>query len=63
MKKLTSMPAEMYHLEGRGVLKAGMKADICLMDYENVKDRGDLRGSQTACDRCGGSVYQWSSGS
>ena len=39
VKKLTSMPAEMYHLEGRGVLKAGMKADICLMDYENVKDQ------------------------
>ena len=39
VKKLTSMPAEMYRLEGRGVLKAGMKADICLMDYENVKDQ------------------------
>ena len=39
VKKLTSMPVEMYRLEGRGVLKAGMKADICLMDYENVKDQ------------------------
>lgn len=39
IKKLTSMPAQMYHLEDRGLLKPGMKADICLMDYEKVCDK------------------------
>lgn len=38
IKKLTSMPAEMYHLKDRGLLKPGMKADICIMDYERVRD-------------------------
>lgn len=36
--KLTGMPAKMYHLSERGVLKPGMKADICLMDYNQVQD-------------------------
>lgn len=36
--KLTGMPAKMYHLPERGILKPGMKADICLMDYEKVQD-------------------------
>lgn len=36
--KLTGMPAKMYHLSERGILKPGMKADICLMDYDRVQD-------------------------
>lgn len=37
--KLTQMPAELYHLTDRGVLKPGKKADICLMDYGKVEDK------------------------
>lgn len=38
IKKLTSVPAKLYRLEGRGLLKVGMQADICLMDFDKVKD-------------------------
>lgn len=46
IKKLTSMPAKMYHLEGRGELKPGMEADICIMDYKNVRDCADFSSSR-----------------
>ena len=46
IKKLTTMPAKMYHLEGRGELKPGMKADICIMDYKNVRDCADFSSSR-----------------
>ena len=45
--KLTGMPAKMYHISDRGVLKPGMKADICLMDYENVKDTATFEKSRS----------------
>ena len=44
--KLTGMPAEMYHLTERGVLKPGMKADICLMDYDKVQDTATFEHSR-----------------
>lgn len=38
VKKLTFLPASLYHLKDRGCIREGMKADICLMDYEKVRD-------------------------
>jgi len=38
IKKLTSWPAKIYHLKDRGILAEGMKADICIMDYQKVGD-------------------------
>jgi len=32
IKKMTSLPASVYQLDDRGVLKAGMKADIAIID-------------------------------
>lgn len=46
IKKLTSVPAKLYHLEGRGLLKVGMQADICLMDFEKVKDAATFENSR-----------------
>ncbi|MDY3919152.1 MAG: amidohydrolase family protein [Candidatus Limivivens sp.] len=46
IKKLTSMPAKIYRLEGRGLLKPGMQADICLMDYERVQDMATFADSR-----------------
>ncbi|MDO5423897.1 MAG: amidohydrolase family protein [Eubacteriales bacterium] len=46
IKKLTSMPAKLYHLEGRGLLRPGMYADICLMDYEKVEDQATFEHSR-----------------
>ncbi|MBM3237713.1 D-aminoacylase [Candidatus Poribacteria bacterium] len=38
VRKMTSMPAQKIGLTGRGVLKEGNYADICIFDYENIKD-------------------------
>lgn len=46
IKKLTSVPAKIYHLEGRGLLKVGMQADICIMDYEHVNDTATFKDSR-----------------
>lgn len=42
IKKLTSYPAQIYHIPDRGRLEKGMKADICLMDYEHVSDNASF---------------------
>lgn len=46
VQKLTSLPAQLYRLKDRGVLKEGMKADLCLMDYEKVRDTADFEHSR-----------------
>ena len=38
IQKLTSIPAAIYHLKDRGLIKEGYKADICIFDYDRVKD-------------------------
>ena len=38
VRKMTSMPAQKIGLTDRGVLKVGNYADICIFDYENIKD-------------------------
>ena len=50
VQKLTSLPAQLYHLKDRGILKEGMKADICLMDYEQVRDTADFEHSRRQAD-------------
>ncbi len=38
VRKLTSFPAEVLHLKGRGQLSAGYKGDIVIFDPESVQD-------------------------
>ena len=38
VRKMTSMPSRKLGLRNRGTLKVGNYADICVFDYENVKD-------------------------
>lgn len=38
IRKMTSMPADKLGLTRRGRLKEGNYADICILDYENVRD-------------------------
>jgi len=42
IRKLSALPAEIYHIENRGTLKEGNYADICIMDYERVSDKADF---------------------
>jgi len=39
VRKMTSLPADVFKLKNRGKLKEGMYADICIFDLENFKDK------------------------
>ncbi len=39
--RITSLAAEVAHLEGIGLLREGMYADICVFDYEHLKANSD----------------------
>ena len=39
--RMTGMPADFYSLRGRGVLREGAWADICVFDYAKVEGRAD----------------------
>ena len=41
IRKMTSMPASLLKLEGRGILRPGAAADLCLFDPETLTDRAD----------------------
>lgn len=41
IRKMTSLPAYVYSLEGKGVIKEGFDADICIFDYEKLTDMAD----------------------
>ena len=40
--KMTGLPAKILRMTDRGLLRAGMKADITVMDPRNVMDRADF---------------------
>jgi N-acyl-D-amino-acid deacylase len=39
VRKMTSLPADVFKLKDRGKLKEGMYADVCVFDFENFNDR------------------------
>lgn len=41
IRKMTSMPATVYGLKGKGILKEGFDADICIFDPEKIIDGAD----------------------
>ena len=41
IRKMTSMPAAVYGLSGKGLIREGMDADICIFDPEKIIDRAD----------------------
>ena len=46
VRKMTSMPAELFGMKGRGIIRTGYTADITVFDPETVEDRStfaDLR--------------------
>ncbi|PXV86873.1 N-acyl-D-amino-acid deacylase [Lachnotalea glycerini] len=38
IQKLTSVPAQLYHLKDRGLIDVGKKADVCILDFDKVRD-------------------------
>ena len=41
IRKMTSLPAHVYNLEGKGLIKEGYDADICIFDCDRLKDNAD----------------------
>ncbi len=42
IRKMTSLPASVYRLSGKGLVKEGMDADLCIFDPERIIDRADF---------------------
>ena len=41
--RITGMPAERYGLNGKGLIRTGMDADLVLFDYETITDGDDFK--------------------
>ncbi len=41
IRKMTSLPAYVYGLEGKGLIRPGYDADICIFDAARITDRAD----------------------
>ena len=50
VRKCTSMPASVYGLSTKGVLKVGNDADICIFDTERFIDRADYSDCSRSCE-------------
>ena len=42
IRKMSSMPAAVYELNGKGLLREGFDADICIFDPNKIIDRADF---------------------
>ena len=43
IRKMTSLPAHVYGLGTKGVIREGMDADICIFNYERLRDVADYK--------------------
>lgn len=59
IRKMTSLPAQVYGLTTKGLLKPGMDADLVLLDPETVKDLATFTDSK---QRGQGIKYVWVNG-
>ncbi len=41
IRKMTSLPAHVYHLDSKGIIAEGYDADLCIIDADNVTDCAD----------------------
>ncbi len=42
IRKMTSLPAQVYGLDGKGIIRIGMDADLCIFDAKRITDRADF---------------------
>lgn len=50
IRKMTSMPATVYGLRGKGLLKEGFDGDICIFDAEKIIDRATYTDSHARAE-------------
>ncbi len=49
IRRMTSMPAAVYGLEGKGMIRVGMDADLCLLDPDTIIDAADFKNWNARC--------------
>ena len=42
IRKITSLPAEVYGLSEKGIIREGYDADICIFDANKITDKADF---------------------
>lgn len=50
IRKCTSMPASVYGLPSKGILREGFDADICIFDAEHIIDKADFVDCHQRCE-------------
>lgn len=50
VRKCTSLPAYVYGLSSKGLLKEGYDADICIFDAERITDKADYSDCRQRCE-------------
>ena len=49
VRRMTSLPAAVYGLTGKGLIRVGMDADLCLLDPETIIDAADYKNWNARC--------------
>ena len=49
VRKMTSMPAALYGLTGKGMIRVGMDADLCLLDPDIILDAASYKDWNARC--------------
>ncbi len=50
IRKMTSMPASVYGLKGKGLIKEGFDADICIFDADKIIDKAEFTNCHKRCE-------------
>lgn len=50
IRKITSLPAHVYGLSGKGLIEEGYDADICIFSEEKLIDRSDFTSPTLGCE-------------
>lgn len=53
IRKFTSLPATVYGLSGKGIIREGFDADICIFDAGQIIDRADYINCGARCEGLG----------
>ena len=49
IRKMTSMPAALYGLTGKGMIRVGYDADLCLLDPDTIIDAANYKDWNARC--------------
>ena len=50
IRRMTSMPAQVYGLRGKGIVTEGFDADLVILDPDTIRDRADYANFSARCE-------------